>query len=241
LVVCGTPLKELFQITPTNNISVSFDIRDLLAQLKKNGVTYNTDIGSALSAIAVHKIGYTLNYIGVVNKNIKFLGIAVMKDSRLVGIIPADKAVYVTNIVGKKASSNLEIPDPNNKDNVITVSTNLHKRKVDVSYEKGRVVININLKFTARVQYQDLFGKLEENDKEKVEDAISQIHKKQTLKIIRRAQTNFKCDFFKFYLTFRSKYPNIAKNIDWDQKFSEAQVNVNVKTDVKSFGLFNVE
>lgn len=240
VVITSDPLNKLFQLKPQNNISVGYSIESFLTQLIKKGETIRTDVGEVLGSTAVGKIGYPLNHISIVESSVKFSGIAVMKDSKLVGIVPSSETVWVTNILGRNPANILEIPHPKEKDNLVSLNLKQKKRKINVGYKNGRVEINIDMDFTASLQYQYFSGKISDEDRKELEDELSQINKEKTLKVIRQAQEEFKCDYFKFYLYFRANYPELAKNINWEKEFSRAQVNINVKTNISSLEIFRM-
>lgn len=240
VVITSDPLNKLFQLKPQNNISVGYSIESFLTQLIKKGETIRTDVGEVLGSTAVGKIGYPLNHISIVESSVKFSGIAVMKDSKLVGIVPSSETVWVTNILGRNPANILEIPHPKEKDNLVSLNLKQKKRKINVGYKNGRVEINIDMDFTASLQYQYFSGKISDEDRKELEDELSQINKEKTLKVIRQAQEEFKCDYFNFYLYFRANYPELAKNINWEKEFSRAQVNINVKTNISSLEIFRM-
>jgi len=242
VVVSRDPLDKLFDMTPTNNLSLGYSIRDLMIQMAEKGQTVVTDINRSLDSMITGKEGYLLNYIGMEETGVNILGLAVMKNSKMVGVIPIEETPWVASIIAKKPVNNtLEVPHPQHKDDIIAATIQQKRRKITADYRNGRLYIDISIGLEAKVPYQSHFQKISDHDKKQIEDEISKIYQNGINTVIKKAQEEYKCDFLNLFQSFRIKNPEMAKKIDWEKEFQRAQVNVNAKTKIISFELMDVE
>ena len=65
---------------------------------------------------------------------------------------------------------------------------------------------------------------------------LEKIIEKEINDIILKSQKDFECDFLDFYNVFRIKYPDAAKDIDWNSEYSKAKFEVNAVVDLSAHG-----
>ncbi|TCO77448.1 Ger(x)C family spore germination protein [Marinisporobacter balticus] len=231
-VVSREKPTELFDIKVEKDISVGFLIENTINSLANSGKTLYPNVGEVLSNIALDEVGYVMPYVGIEHGHIVYLGFAVMKDSKLVGVIDLVDTDGVLYLLAEKPILVEAIPDPKKEENVYSFRTAIKKRKIKTNYMNKKVVINIDLDLNAALRYQYYTQPVSDKKIKKLEEMISEKVKEDMRNIIKRSQKEFQCDIFQFAKYFRAQYPNIYKKIKWEDAFKDANVNVTVKTKI---------
>ncbi|MBF8982840.1 Ger(x)C family spore germination protein [Lutibacter sp. B2] len=231
-VVSRETPTELFKIKVEKDISVGFLIDDIMQNLEMRGEALYPQIGEILSDIALGHVGYVLPYIGIERGSIKYLGMAVMKDSKLEGTIDLENTHGVLYILAQNPTLVEVIPSTKNEKNQISFTTFIKKRKIKTDYIDEKVIINIDLDLKAQLRYQYYPEPVEDEDIKKLEDMISKKVENDIVSTMKKAKNEFECDFFDFVRYFRAEHPEIYKKIKWEDQFTRADINVNVKTKV---------
>lgn len=231
-VVSREPPRELFNIKVEKDISVGFLIEDIMEHVSSKGEGLYPSIGELLSDIELAEIGYLLPYVGIEKDSIKYLGLAVMKNSKLIGIIDIKNTSGLVYILAKKPKIVQVINNTDNKNNKISFQTFVKKRKIKTDYVDGQVTININLDLKAQLRYQYYTEPISDEYTNKLENMISEKVKNDIESIIKRSQSEFKCDIFGFARYFRAEHPEIYEKIYWEDEFNKANINVNINTKI---------
>lgn len=237
IVVSKEPPKELFQVKTEKDISVGFLIEDIIEHLRVKGETLYPSVGELLSYIAFEKIGYVIPYIGIVEGSIKYLGLAAMKDSKLVGIIDLMDTDGILYLLAEKPVLSEVINSTKNEKNPYSFRISIKKRKITTDYINDKTSISIDLDLVAELRYQYYIEPISDEEVKRLENMISEKVKEDIISIIKRAQKEFECDIFQFGKQFRAKHHELYRQLDWEEEFIRADVNVNVKTKIVNFSL----
>ena len=111
------------------------------------------------------------------------------------------------------------------------------KRNITTDYRDQKVIINIDLNLSTSLQYQYKMEPISKQLNKELENKISEKVKKDIVDIINKSQNDYGCDTFEFIKYFRAQNPKIYKKINWEDKYTSAEVNVNVKTKIINTGL----
>jgi spore germination protein KC len=236
-VVSKEPPEELLKLTTNKSISVGSLIQNNLQHLESSGKALYTTIGEMLSSISLGNVGYVLPYVGIQANDIRYLGLAIMKDSKLIHTIDvkdtdgllyllADNPMLVETIPGFK--------DPNN---IFSFNTKVKKRKISAEYIDNTPIINVNLELNSQLNYQYYVEPISEREIIQLENLLSKKIKTDIQTIITKSQKEFQCDIFNFIKYFRADCPKASKSIDWEKAYPAAKVNVNVSTKIINLNL----
>lgn len=229
-VISREPAVQIFKVNVQNDISAGFLIEDNINYLANEGKALYTDIGQMISNIAMGDIGYIMPYVGIEQETLKYLGIAVMKDSKLIGVIKINDTDGLLYMLSKKPRLVENIKSPKNKENTISFDTTVKKRKIKTDYIDGNININIDLNVKAKLTYQYFNESISKKDIKNLENILSSKIKNNILNIIGRTQEEYKCDIWGFAKYFRADNPNIYEKIDWIQEYPKANISLNVNT-----------
>ncbi|WML37527.1 Ger(x)C family spore germination protein [Clostridium sp. OS1-26] len=235
VVICKESANELFTGKIENDISIGYGIEDTIRYLNETGATLYKTVQDIQTDIQFGNIGFLLPYITKEdNKNIKYLGFAAMKDSKLIDIIDYKKSTGFLYLVAKKTTVERVIPHPKNEKNLVSVKSVLGKRSIRTKYEDNKINIYIDLKLNAQIQYEYSIEPLSKVEINKIEDTVSNMAKEEVMYAINRSQNEMHCDVFGFAKYFRAKYPIEYKRMNWKEEYQKANFHVNVKTTIKN-------
>ncbi|MCT4596811.1 MAG: Ger(x)C family spore germination protein [Vallitalea sp.] len=224
--------KDIFEMDTQKDLAVGFLIDDILTHLKEEGQAICPNIGNLLSVIAFGSEGYLIPYIGNELNDIKYLGLCVFKDSKLVDIINIEDTKAILYVVGNNTKFIELIPNPINNKNKYSFRVTIDKRKIKTDYENDTPIINISLNLDAELRYQYYIDPITDDMIKQFEDDISKKVTDEIFNMIKRAQKDFTCDIFSFGEIFKSQHLNQYNKINWEDAFQTAIVNIDVKTTV---------
>lgn len=181
------------------------------------------------------------------------MGAAVFKEEGLVGYLGGNDTKALNFIMDNITGGIITFPTPapvvktesetkpENRDlSSVTIINN--KTKNDVEIIDGKIILKTKIKL--RSSLGEIVGDIdiskEENIKE-IEDACSKAIEVALKSAIKKLQKDFKLDIFGFGIVFHRKYPEQWKGIEknWDEIFSQAEVQVVVETNIIRTGLIN--
>ncbi|MGY0374818.1 Ger(x)C family spore germination protein [Clostridium sp. JNZ J1-5] len=241
IVISREAPEKLLQKEVVNDTTVGYAIEDTIRQLYKNGKSIYKTAQEIQEDIQNKEIGYVIPYIGMQDKTIDFLGLAVMStDNKMIEVINRDDCNGFLYLLPKKTTSTKAIYKIGKEDTIYSVRTILQKRKIKTSYIDKKINIDIDLKLSSYLQYQYYTKLLNESIIKELEDEITKEVKKEVLYAISRSQKELKVDIFDFSRYFKADNPKAYKEINWKEEYPSANINVNVKTKIKDVNLINL-
>ena len=241
VVISEQNTKELFEEKVTNDISTGHGIENTIKYLEKNGYAEYTTVQDIRQDISFEDIGFVLPYIKKENDTIKYLGLAVMKDSKFIGVINADESIGTLYLTTKNASGIEKIPISQNKSNLASIKTKLNRRKIKTRCENGQIYIDIKLNINSNLLYEYIEEPIADEAIKKLESIIQDMIKQEVSSSIKRSQEEFRCDIFGFARYFKADNPKLYKTINWAEEYPDVQFNVEVKSKIINYNLINTK
>lgn len=232
---------ELFSIEATHSISVGFLIEGILHDLKERGKVVYYDVGDLLAIVSQKTAGYLMPYFGIERGEVTLLGYAVMKESKYVGVIDLENAKGTLLLLAKKPVIGELINTGKYENNPISFKLYLKKRKFNFEYEQDKLRINVELKLNADLIYQYFFENIDEDQIKQLEILLSNNIKKEVEKSIKDSQYKYECDYYNFAKFFRAKNYTMYEQINWEDEFINADVNVVVNTKITRTNFVDTE
>lgn len=233
IAICENSAEDLFKEKISSDLSTGYAIENTVRYLYDLGKAVYTPALTVGSYIAMDKVGYFLPYITRDKDAIQYLGLAAMKDSKLIGIVKAEDSFGELFVLLKNTNMTTVIPHPKNKDNMISLKAYTHRKKIKTNYKDGKIHINIDLKVDSELIYEYTSEKISDEDKKFLETSLSNKVKSNILTALNRSTTIYKCDVFNFARYFRADNASIYENIDWEKEYLSTIFNVNVETTIK--------
>lgn len=240
VVVSKEPTKDLFSGKVDNDICIGYAIEDTIKTLSKNGEALHKTMQQIKSDIEFKDIGYFAPYITKAGNTVEYLGLAAMKDSKLIGTVKREDSYGILFILSKNPVTIIPIPHPSDKENLISTRNSLKERKISTDFKENKINININLKLNTQIQYLYEMEPVNKRDMENLESMISHKIKEEIIKALELSKTQYKCDVFGFARYFQGDYPEEYKQMKWEEEYSNINFNVNVKTTVTNTNLMDV-
>lgn len=232
IAVCKEPTSELFSGKIENDISTGYAIENTVRYLDANGETLYKTMQQINSDIMHKDVGYLLPYVTKNKNNIKYLGFAAMKDSKLVGIINSEDSTGYLFILSEKPVAQIAISKTSSDKNLVSIKTDLKKRTIKTSYEDKVVNIYINLKLNAQLQYEYNNIPVSDEDIKNLEDRVSKKFEEDIIYATNHSKSEFQSDVFGFSQYFKSQNPQKYREIDWKKEYTKAVFHVNVETTI---------
>ncbi|HWQ70877.1 MAG TPA: Ger(x)C family spore germination protein [Desulfitobacteriaceae bacterium] len=231
--------EEILQAKVKNEVSAGFMIEDTINQMREIGIGLYTTTGDIISSSASGEEGYLIPYIGLEGDTVQYLGLAVLKDYKLAGILDAKDSQAAVYLLAQKPKLKVSIPHPENENNLLSIVIRVKHRDFKADYIEGKVDLNINLVIDAELRYEYTFEPLEDEEIGNLEDSISRKMEEEILKVINDTQNKYQTDIFHFVRYFRAKNPGKYKEINWQDEYPLADIHVQVKTNLRDMNLFN--
>ncbi|WP_125152088.1 Ger(x)C family spore germination protein [Clostridium rectalis] len=231
--------KDILSQKIPNDIAVGFFIEHNINTLAKIGESVYPTIGDIVYDINFENIGYVLPYIGIDNGSIRNLGLAILKDSKLIDILTGTDTKGLLYILSKNPSFPETFSLDKDSKNLLSFEPVKVKRHIKTSYVNNTVVIDLNLSLKEKLQYQYNITPIDENKIKTLEKMLQKKIYNEVSSTIDRYQHKFKCDIFRFAKYFRAENPMIYNSINWNDKFPEAKININIDVDIINLNLFD--
>ena len=199
------------------------------------------------------KIDKTSGNSSMEDYELSVMGAAVFKEEGLVGYLGGNDTKALNFIMDNIRGGIITFPTPaavvktesetepqsNDLSSVIIIS---NKTKNDVEIIDGKIILKTKVKL--RSSLGEVVGDIDISKEENIkaiEDACSKAIEVALKAAIKKLQRDFKLDIFGFGIVFHRKYPEQWKEIErnWDEIFSEAEVEVVVDTNIIRTGLIN--
>lgn len=239
VVICNESADEFFSKKIENDISIGHGVSDTISYLHENGMAIYRTVQDIQSDIQFGNIGYLIPYVTNRDDTIKYLGFAVMKDSKLIGIVERAESKGFLMVLSKKSSDTSAIPSPSNDKTLISIRSRLAKRSIKTSYQDDKINIYIDLKLKSEIIYQYNIEPISKQDIKKLEETIASKIKKDVLSAVNRSQKEFGSDVFGFGRYFKAENPTVYKQIDWIKEYPRAIFHVNVNATIIHNNLFD--
>jgi spore germination protein KC len=236
-VVTKESPEELIKLRTNKDISIGSAVEDNLQWLEVSGKALYTTVGEMVSAISIGDVGYIIPYVGMQAKDIRYLGLAVMKDSKLIDVIDIKDTDGLLYLLADSPKLIEFMPGIKNPNNIFSFHSKVQKRKIKAEYIDNTPVINVNLDVALELHYQYYVETISKEEMNQLENSLSRKIQLDIQKIVTRSQKEFQCDIFNFVKYFKADCPKAYKTIDWHVAYPNAKVNIKVATKIINLDL----
>ena len=218
--------------------SVGFYIEKTLDQMTSYQQMIRRSSSIFIESLSSKYSGFLIPDIGVNQNSIDIKGFSVVLGNKVVGFIPANEWNGIIFINAGRPRLEYVIPF---EDKVLTFLISLENRKIKPSYIDGIAKFNLIFDFRAELQYTNGRQLCEFTEKKfnQMSDVIVSVLKNDIEDAIKTSQRKFRSDYFDFNRDFHIAYPTQYHNMSWDEAYSKAEFNVQVKVDTKELKMFD--
>jgi spore germination protein KC len=167
-------------------------------------------------------------------------GSAILKYDKVVGYLDAEATQYALWARGDLKGGILVVRDILDSGNNISFEVFTSKTKFKPEYTENSIYMKVDI--STLVSISEVSGNIafhEEETKKKLEEYAEKALEKQLKYIIKKAQTEYNSDIFKFGNKIRVDNPKLWNNIkdNWSSEFSDVIVDVSVDLNIKGSSL----
>lgn len=172
---------------------------------------------------------------------LQYKGLAAFKENKLVGYMDGIETRAYNIVVGNFNSAYIKVstkPQSDNRKGSTVLEVISSNPKIKVSYDKkANIDIMVNMDIVI-AQEMDAINIQSKEVKEEIEQAFEALLEGQILKAVEKAQNEFKSDIFGFGRQLHIQNPKQWDRVKeyWDEVFSAAEVNVEVKAKISMVG-----
>ena len=237
LVTTSTLPEKVIKDTPENDASVGDSIEHTLKDLVSLGTSFHVSLGDILQVIADKKAGFLLTEINVKEENNTLTGYSVFKDSKYIGVIPANERKGVVFFLASDPKFFYEV---NYKGRTLQIMTYLKNKQIKPLLENGQLTFIINMTFDGQINYMDQLFSIVDEDKEEITKKLEKLVKEDIVKTLQVSQEEYRCDYLHFYKYFRAYNQSKFKTVDWEQMYADAVMDVSIKASIKGTEVLDV-
>ncbi|WP_164545736.1 Ger(x)C family spore germination protein [Paenibacillus albus] len=229
-------MSKLIDTAHITNITVLTNMQELRRQMKEKGMT------PSLSLIRKEKDEIFVKGTALLNKNDALVARLSLQESTLLLLLQDQIHGIPSLTMELKSTANSEDSDNENESTLksaISFDIATYKRNIHSSMSNGKFRFDIDVQLNIVItDVQTENSNFNRDQKSTVEKMISAYFTKQFNGLIQKCQSK-SVDPFGFGLYARAyqyKHWKAVQN-EWEEAFSNADVRVNLKTSIKSFGV----
>jgi spore germination protein KC len=229
-------IQRIFNARQSSAYDIGFDIEHLSQQLTTNGLLFNSMVSTILENICVPYTGYVISNLDVINEEISITGYSVFNNNKKIGLIHTDKMRGINYIILKKSRGDYVIELDGER---ASVSTLLKKRNIKAYYDGENIAFTIKLDLDLQILYLSENIKLDDQMLKELEEKVSEEIKNDIMEAIDTSQVEYECDYLYFYKVFRAKYNSEFKKMNWNEKYKDAEFDIEIKSKIVPGNLVN--
>lgn len=237
VVVKGEGRELLTAIPNLEQIPTVF-IMTLIENGAKSGRIPDINLGDFFIDLSSRSREPYLNYIEVNNDDIKWSGVVLFREDRMVGRLSERETWRVMRIREKRNGGNIVFPFEGNDEHLATINTEFVSSKQKVTFQGGKAVVRITVSlesnllektFDADLMDPKTIGQLED-------DAVRYMEK-NTAELVHKLQHVYKTDAFGIGSHIKAHHPVMWKQMKWEERFPEADIRIAYKIKLRNTGM----
>lgn len=243
-------ISELIENTKNNPKAININMIEYLRHFYHEG---HQPTAGVIEARKKKPINKTIESSETQDLEVSILGSAVFNKDVLVGYLDGNETKALNFIMDNikdgiitfatpmpaADKGNESKPDPLDLSSIVIIK---NKTKNDIEIRDGNIVLKTKIKL--RGSLGEIIGNVDvakKQDIDEVERVCSKTIETRITEAVKKVQKQYGLDLFGFGLIFHRKYPHEWNKIkdDWNAIFSEADFEIEVKTDIIRTGLIN--
>lgn len=166
-------------------------------------------------------------------------GIALFNGDKLIGFLPPEQTLYYLFIVDEIKGAALSLPYRSG-DGEISMEIKKNKSKTSVRYENGQLFVSVKIKTTMNLSEFNTEADLSEwQERDFLESYTANFIKEGVLEVFQSVQTDYQTDIFSLGRLLYEDHPDLWRQLEgnWNEIFSQAQLDVQVTIEVLNTGV----
>jgi len=213
-----------------NDRSVGDAIEHTLENQKNEGQTVVVTVGDVLQIIALENVGFLLPQISSEEEENTLTGYTVFKDAKRIGTIPAEERKGIAYFLCSNPAFYYETKDENNHFifNVVMV-----KKNIKPLYKDNQITFEIDMSFECELLYMNKITTITKEQQKHLSEELTKMIEDDVISAIKDSQRTYRTDYLGFYKYFRAKFLKEFKEMNWEEKYTQAEIKVKVKAKIE--------
>jgi len=174
-------------------------------------------------------------------KQVELTGVAVFREDKLIGWLDEHETRGLLWLKGEARRGIIAVvPSPGEPEKEVSIKIRRAKTKIVPQYDGERLLFNVVIEAEGDMLEQQSRKDLAKPGKIKaLEGAMAEEIQKRAAISLKKAQRGYGVDIFGFGDAFHRKYKKEWRKLKnrWDREFARAEVNISVKTHIRTTGL----
>lgn len=173
-------------------------------------------------------------------KDLKLEGSSVFKEDKCVGWLNSVETRGYLFTTNKVKSAVLIVPNPLHEGKKVGIEVIQSNAKMDVQLSDGKLTLIVEINQEGNIGDQQGEGDLTKTEiRQQLEEATEKVIGKEIRDAIKRAQIEYQADIFGFGEIVNQKYYYYWEQVEehWNEEFSQAAVEIKVKSYIRRSGL----
>ncbi|MDN5322119.1 MAG: spore germination protein [Clostridia bacterium] len=194
--------------------------------------------------VEVKEVGVTpgldLEKMTPIHKQVEISGVGVFKEDKLIGWLDEYETIGLLWLKNEFIKGVITIPSPSESNKEVSIKIRRGSTKIVPEFDGENLRFTIKVKVEGDMVEQQGREDLAKPDKIKaLEKEMAEEIKRRAIVLLQKAQGEFGVDIFGFGDDFHRKYKKAWRELkdQWDVKFAEAEVNIEVEAYIREIGL----
>jgi spore germination protein KC len=236
LVVKGEARSVLQVKTKLEQVPTVY-IMDMVDSGVRDGSMADMTMGRIFKALFNPALNPYLNYIKAEKDTVRWLGLALFKKDKMVGMLNTQESAILLQAKESKTGDPISVPCPDGKGEIVFQPTRV-KTKYQINKTKGNVRIHVRILVNGEISEKTCPIDLSQDGHiEKVENTVGQWYERMGNSVLRKTQKEWKTDLFGFGNEIRAFHPDIWKSLNWNKQYPNAQIDLKYQVEIRRFGL----
>ncbi|WP_176705914.1 Ger(x)C family spore germination protein [Paenibacillus hemerocallicola] len=230
--------RELLTAIPTLEQIPTVFIMTLIENGARSGRIPDINLGDFFIDLSSRSREPYLNYIEVNGDDIKWSGVVLFHEDRMVGRLNERETWRVMRIREKRDGGNIVFPFDGNPEHLATINTEFVSSKQKVSFQDGKAVVRITVSIEGNLLEKTFDADLmnAKTIRQLESDAVRYLEE-NTAELVNKLQHVYKTDAFGIGSHIKAHHPVMWKQMKWEEQFPEADIRVTYKVKLRNTGM----
>ncbi len=237
IVVKGEAKKLLEANLQLEEIPIMY-VMDMMINSSKMGVTPDITLGTVFNNLSDSTREPDMNMIEPTKDEIKWAGLAVFKETKMIGVLDSNEVPVLLQIRDQKIGGPVAaFCDQKNRKRVV-FRTKTARTKQKFQIQNGQVTVMVHVRLEGDIiesQCDITFS--DQKELKRIEDSIAAELKDRANRLLRRSQNDLKLDVFAFGTDLRAHFPSWWSHEKWEREYPNAKIQFTYDVNIRRTGM----
>ncbi|RKN85610.1 Ger(x)C family spore germination protein [Paenibacillus ginsengarvi] len=230
--------RKLLTATPALEQIPTVFIMTLIENGARSGRIPDINLGDFYIDLTTGSREPYLNYVQVNKDDIKWSGVALFLDDRMIGTLDERETWRVMRVREKKDGGSIAFPYKGNPAHLATINTEFVRSSKKVTFQNGNPVVRITIKIEGNLLEKTFQADLKDPQtiRQIEQDAVRYLEE-NTAKLVHKLQKQYKTDALGIGSYIKAYHPTEWNRMDWKKQFSEADIHIGYIVKLRNTGM----